>query len=72
MYQKQLYTGKDSSTNLDFVDGDLLDALTGGDGHLDVIKVHDHDDNLSTELWSNFCFPDSFQSKEILKITTIF
>ncbi len=33
-----------------FVDGDLLDALTGDDGHLDVIKVHDHDDNLSTEL----------------------
>ena len=54
------------------MDGDLLDALTGGDGHLDVIKVHDHVDNLSTELWSNFCFPDSLQSREILKITTIF
>ncbi len=46
------------------MDGALLDALTGGDGHLDVIKVHDHDDNLSTELWSNFCFPDSLQSRE--------
>ena len=54
------------------MDGDLLDAHTGGDGHQDVIKVHDHDDNLSTELWSNFCFPDSLQSREILKITTIF
>ena len=54
------------------MDGDLLDAPTGGDGHLDVIKVHDHDDNLSTELWSNFCFPVSLQSREILKITIIF
>ncbi len=31
--------------NLDFGDGDLLDGLTGGDGHLDLIKVHVHDDN---------------------------
>ncbi len=54
------------------MDGDLLDALTGGDGHLDVIKVHDHDDNLSTELWSNFCFPDSLQSRQSRSITTIF
>ncbi len=54
------------------MDGDLLDDLTGGDGHLDVIKVHDHDDNLSTELWSNFYFPVSLQSREILKLTTIF
>ena len=53
------------------MDGDLLDALTVGDGHLDVIKVHNHHDNLSTELWSNFCFPDSLQSREILKITII-
>ncbi len=36
--------------------GDLLDGLTGGDGHLDVIKVHDHDDKFSIELWSNFIF----------------
>ena len=28
---------------------DKLLAITGGDGHLDVIKVHDHDDNLSTD-----------------------
>ena len=28
-----------------FGDGDLLDGLTGGDGHLDLIKVHVHDDN---------------------------
>ena len=53
------------------MDGDLLDATTDGDGHLDVIKVHDHNDNLSTELWSNFCFPVSLQSIEILKITII-
>ncbi len=32
-------------SNLDFVNCDLLDALTGGDGYLDVIKVHGHDDN---------------------------
>ena len=48
------------------MDGDLLDALTGGDDHLDVIKVHGHDDNLSIELWFNFCFPVSLQSREIL------
>ena len=53
------------------MDGDHLNALTGGDGHQDVIKVNDHDDNLSTKLWSNFCFPDSLQSREILKITII-
>ncbi len=51
------------------MDGDLLDAPTGGDDHLDVIKVHDHDNNLSIEVWSNFCFPVSLQSREILKIT---
>ena len=50
---------------------DKLLAITGGDGHLDVIKVHDHDDNLSTERWSNFCFPDSLKSREIFKITII-
>ena len=53
------------------MDGDPLDALTGGDDHLDVIKVHGHDDNLSIELWFNFCFPVSLQSREILKITII-
>ncbi len=53
------------------MDGDLLDALTGGDGHLDVIKLHDHDDNLSTELWSNFCFPDGLQSRQSRSITII-
>ena len=41
------------------MDGDLLDSLTGGDGHLDLIKVHVHDDNLSITLWSNFCFHNS-------------
>ena len=34
------------------MDGDLLDALTGDGGYLDVIKVHDHDDNLSILLQS--------------------
>ncbi len=47
----------------DFVEGDLLDDLTGGDGHLDLIKVHVHDDNLSITLWFNFCYHDSLQSK---------
>ena len=37
-------------SSLYFVVGDLLDALTGGDGHLDVMKVHVHEDNLSIEL----------------------
>ena len=53
------------------MDGDLLDALTGGDGHLDVIKVHGHDDNLSIELWFNFCFHEVSNPIEILKITII-
>ena len=47
---------KNSFSSPDFVDGDHLNALTGGDGHQDVIKVNDHDDNLSTELWSIFWF----------------
>ncbi len=55
----------------DFVDGDLLDALTGDDGHLDLIKVHVHDDNLSIEQ-SNLYFHDRLHSRDILKITTIF
>ena len=46
-----------------FIDGDLLDALTGDEDHLDVIIVHGHDDNLSIELKSNFYFHDSLQSK---------
>ncbi len=36
-------------SNHNFGDGDLLDALTGSDGHLDFIKVHGHDDNWSIE-----------------------
>ena len=32
--------------NLNFGDDDLKDALTGGDGDPDCIKVHDHYDNL--------------------------
>ena len=27
------------------MDVDLKDPLTGGDGHIDCIKVHDNDDN---------------------------
>ena len=50
---------------------DKLLAITGGDGHLDVIKVHDHDDYLSIELWSNFCFPDGLQSRQSRSITII-
>ena len=48
-----------------------VDALTGDDGHLDVIKVHGHDDNSSIKLWSNFCFHGSLQQSEILKNTII-
>ena len=63
---------KDWFSNLDFGDGDLLDGLTGGDGHLDLIKVHVHDDNLSIELQSNLYFHGRLQSRDILKIITIF
>ncbi len=45
------------------MDCDLLDALTGGDGHLYVIKVHGHDDISSIELWSDFSLQDSLQYK---------
>ncbi len=44
------------------MDGDLLDALTGGDGHLDVIKVHAHEDSIFIELESNFWSYSSLQS----------
>ena len=37
------------------MDGDLIDVLTGGDGHLDIIKVLDNGDKLSIDL----CFHDS-------------
>ncbi len=37
------------------MDDDLKDALTDGDDDPDGIKVHEHCDNSSIELWSNFC-----------------
>ncbi len=52
------------------MDGDLLDALTGGDGHLDVIKVHDHDDNLSTKLWF-FVFLIASNQEKSLKLQSL-
>ncbi len=36
-----------------FLYGDLKDGLTGGDGHLDITKVHEYNDNVSIELWFN-------------------
>ena len=39
----------------------------GRDGEPNVIKVHDHDDNLYIELWSNFCIHSSLQPSSIKK-----
>ena len=39
----------------------------GGDGEPNVIKLHDHDDNLYIELWSNFCIHSSLQPSCIKK-----
>ena len=47
------------------MDGDLLDALTGGDGHLEVIKVTTDPLNFSPI----FVFMEASNPSEILKIT---
>ena len=39
--------------NLNFRDIGLKDALIGGTGDPDDIKMHEHYDNLSVELWSD-------------------
>ena len=51
---------KNRFSSLDFVDVDLKDPLTGGDGHIDCIKVYDNDDNISIELWYIFVFVAAF------------
>ena len=53
------------------MDGDSLDALTGGDDHLDVIKVHGHDDNLSIELGSIFVFLLASNQEKSLKLQSL-
>ncbi len=40
--------------NFNFMDDDPEDHLIGDGGHLDVIKVHAHEDSISIELESIF------------------
>ena len=44
------------------MDDVLVDPLIGGDGHLDGIKVHAHEDSISIELESSFWIYSSLQS----------
>ena len=45
---------KNSFLNFDFMDEDPEDPLISGDGNLDGIKVHAHEDGISIELESSF------------------
>ena len=44
------------------MDDVLVDPLVGGDGHLNGIKVHAHEDSISIELESSFWIYSSLQS----------
>ena len=47
------------------MDDVLVDPLNGGDGHLDGIKVHAHEDSISNELESRFWIYSSLQSSRM-------
>ena len=53
---------KNSFLNFNFMDDDPEDHLIGGDGHLDGIKVHAHEDSISIELESSFLIYCKLQS----------
>ena len=53
--------------NFKFGDADLKDALTGGDGDLEGIEVHEHYGNTTIDLCFDFYIPSSLQSREIPK-----
>ena len=63
---------KNDNLNLNFGDDDLKDALTGGDDDPDGIQVHEHYDNSSIKLCSNFCICSSLQLKVVYRNITIF
>ena len=63
---------KNDNLNLNFGDDDLKDALIDGDDDPDRIQVHEHYDNSSIELWSNFCICSSLQLKVVTRNITIF
>ena len=60
---------KNDNLNLNFGDDDLKDALAVGDDDPDGIQIHEHYDNLSIKLWSDFCICSILQSREIPKHT---